>query len=186
MMIQIPGRPARLPFHAPEHACCNCGTADGVQLIDTRLKQAHSKLLAGTEMTFMTLLPYCGICKASARRSRRGKSMRGLTGFSVFWVLFGVMTLIGNEHLPHWLAEYRIGLAALVATALTSAYYLLRRARPPQTSYYQPIYLRQLQQSARGEVQSITLGFTNAAYAEKYSAHNATFRASGALQVEVG
>ncbi|MES2015289.1 MAG: hypothetical protein V4484_02240 [Pseudomonadota bacterium] len=70
------------------------------------------------------------------------------------------------------------------AAAFTSAFYLSRRAKAPATSYYQPVFLRALKLSFRGEALGITLGFTNPQYATEFSYANAAFCHAGALVVE--
>lgn len=183
MIIHIPGSAAKLPFAAPHHACCNCGAPLDAQMLDTKLKHTRYMLLAGVETTFVLALPFCGTCKASAKRFRQGHFSRALVAFGLFWVLLGLLMFAGDR-LPSWMQEHILSAAALSGIALTSAFYLSRRARAPATSYYQPVFLRRLKQSFKGDIQSITLGFTNEIYATQFAMANASYCQSGALVVE--
>lgn len=181
--MHIPGNAIILPFTAPATSCCNCG-APHVELVDMNFKHTRFMLLGGTETTLTMALPFCADCKASAKRYRQGYFSRALVAACVFWVLLGLIMIMGGDQMPKWLQENLLSVAAIGAVALTSAFYLSRRPKAPASSYYQPVYLRALKQSFRGEVLGITLGFTNEKYATQFSYENAAFCHAGALVIE--
>ena len=181
--VFIPGQAARLPFEAPQDACCNCGTAQGISIVDTPLKKTRYMLLAGTELRFLVGLPYCRTCRKTAARFPTGLGKKLLVSALVFAALMLVVAvadinfngLIPMAYLPH-----AIGLLSL---ALSFGFYALRRAKPPQTSYSQPVTLAGLKQKFSGEIVSLTLEFSNSAYADRFALLNSNFVSSGVLNV---
>jgi hypothetical protein len=183
MMIPVHGEASRLSFNAPSRACCNCGSPQDLQLLDTKLKHTRFMLLGGSETTLTMALPFCTACKASAKRFRQGYFSRALVALIVFWVLLGMM-MVFSEHLPRIAQDNLLSTAALASAVLTTLFYVSRRAHPPATSYYQPVFLRKLKQTFLGEIQVVTLAFTNPVYADQFAQMNASFCGSGALVVE--
>lgn len=179
----IPGRAARLPFEAPQDRCCNCGTAQGVSIVDTPLKKTRYMFLAGTELTFLVGLPYCRACRRTAARFPAGFGKKLLVSSLIFAALMLVVALAGIDltglvplaYLPH-----AIGLLSL---ALSFGFYALRRASPPQTSYSQPVTLAGLKQKFSGDIVGLTLAFSNSAYADRFARMNSHFVSSGFLNV---
>lgn len=180
MMVVIPGLPEDLPFEPPVKSCCNCGTSRNLEMVNTEFKRTRYLLIGGTEMTYTLYLPYCQGCKRSANRLRQGWFSKSLVAFAVFWVMVLAIGVSAPDRQPRWMRDSPFRVAGVAALALTSAFYLTRRAAPPRTSYYQPVFLRKAPASSEG----VALGFTNDRYATQFELANKWFCDSGALVVE--
>lgn len=181
--IYIPGKAGRLPFKAPLDMCCNCGTTQGLSVADTPLKKTRYLLLAGTELRFLIELPYCTACRKTAKRFPPGivhKLLVAALIFAVIMVVVAVAEIDLNGLVPLAYVPHAAGVLSL---ALAFCFFALRRAKPPQTSYTQPVTLVALKQTFSGEIVSLTLGFSNAAYANRFESLNREFVSSGALKI---
>ncbi len=183
MFIYFPGQAGRLPFNAPLEMCCNCGTAQGLWIVDTPLVKTRYLLLAGTEITFQIELPHCGACRKSAKRFPAGLGKKLLVSAMIFAVLMLVVAVAGIDFGGLIPVEYRPHAVGVLSLALSFGFFALRRAKKPQTSYSQSVTLAGLKQKFSGEIVSLTLGFSNAAYADRFSAANADFVSAGALKI---
>ncbi|WP_426399481.1 hypothetical protein ACN9M1_24620 [Ralstonia sp. R-29] len=184
MLVYVPGKAARLPFQSPSSSCCNCGTRSQLQLVDVQLKHTRYFLLAGTETTFVLPLPFCNRCKRTANRFRQGAFSKGLVAFGMFWVMLGLLLLIPPEHVPSALKEHLVATAATLAILSVALVFILRRSALPQTSIYQPVFLRRLKRTFGGKIQGLTLSFTNADYAFQFRRLNLEACNSGVLIVD--
>lgn len=184
-MIHVPGTVSELPFSVPSDVCCNCGRRSRTELVPVKLKHTRYLLLAGVEWTFGMSLPFCSACKGSANRLRQGLFSKALLVFGAFWVVLGVALFVPTEKMPSALGEHLVATSAVLSILLGAAYFLTRRASAPKTSYYQPVYLKGLDQAFNGDVRAIKLGFTNAAYAEMFRSMNQTMCEAETLQISV-
>lgn len=179
-MLHIPGRETSLGLGIPADKCCNCGTMQQVVPMTTKLKHTRYLLLAGTELTFTLDLPFCKRCAGTRNRYRQSLMSKALVFALAFAVLFLAGTFLPTDlallqHVPLTWA------AVIAAAAFTIAFYALRRAKPPQTSFYQPVGLAGLDQKFSGEITAIRLRCSNAAFARALKTANPELVNSGAL-----
>ncbi|MGO4377529.1 hypothetical protein [Pseudoduganella sp. RAF53_2] len=182
MIIYLPGRVSPLPFVTPEDQCCNCGCTSELRKITVNLKHTRYFLFIGTELTFSLSLPFCSRCARTATRLRQGVFSKALVVFGVFWVIMGLLIFTLPESAPGLIRKNLPSTAAILACLLTWIFfYLLRKPAKPRTGNYQPVYLQRIKQGFRGEIKSLTLGFTNPEYALLFRKSNASFCDAGAL-----
>jgi hypothetical protein len=183
--VYIPGTVARLPFNVPAECCCNCGTNQGVSAKETPLKKTRYMLLGGTELRFAIDLPYCKKCSATAKRFPVGITTKLLVAFGVFWALFLLAFIVPVDMSPS-IGSHLPAISAVLALALTFGFYSLRRAAPPQTSYYQPVTLKAVKQEFSGAVVGVTLQCSHSMFAKSFSAVNREALAAGVLTITSG
>lgn len=183
MFIHLPGNVAQLPFKTPSHMCCNCGCGTELHQVEVEFKHTRYFLLAGTELTFALTLPFCGNCASSANRYRKGWFSRALIAFGLFWVTLGVLMAVPLQYVPQVVQGNLAITAVIIACTSTFAYFASRKPAGPKTSVFQPVYLKGIAQSFRGEIKRMTFGFTNRAYSEAFRGANAALCDSGALIV---
>ncbi|MBC3883266.1 hypothetical protein H8K35_18070 [Undibacterium sp. LX40W] len=173
-----------LPFRIPQDSCCNCGSTENVFRTETELKDISYFVIGGVERTLKIELPFCNNCERSALRFRKNILIKCLIAFGLFWPFLGLSLIYANE-LPRFLANNMILFAALPAALITSLYYLTRRAKAPATSFYQPVFLKHVRYSTRGEVKGVALGFTNREFAKRVAALNTDFCEARALIIVI-
>lgn len=183
--VYLPGTVSRLTFNVPVEACCNCGTSQGISVKETPLKKTRYMLLGGTELRFAIDLPYCKTCTVTAKRFPAGVAHKLLVSFGVFWVLFFAAFVMPVDLSP-FIVDHITAIAGVVALALTFGFYSLRKAVPPQTSYYQPVTLKAVKQEFSGTVVGIALQCSHATFARNFSEANKESVAAGVLTVTQG
>lgn len=170
----------------PATFCCNCGDTNCVSEVqDTRITRYFG--FGGTETTFHLSIPICAACRKTTRRRPASGFSRLLVWALASCVTFGMFLLIaGKVTLPMWAAEHLFAISAGVALVLVILFYRLRRPRPPQTSYYQPVRVRDARVhfgEGYGRVVYMKLAFTNSDYQNVFA--NANREAIGAKRVSV-
>ncbi len=168
---------------SPSHMCCNCGQRSDLHPIEVTLKYTRYFLLAGTETNLLLTLPFCTGCIGTADRYRLGLLSKALITMGVFFVLMGALMFIPMNFLPDLVRDNLGRTAAILAVLLMAAYFRLRKPDLPRTSNDQPIYLRGLKRTFRGDIRSITLGFSNPEYAGEFRKANQDLCDSGALVI---
>jgi hypothetical protein len=163
------------PLNFPATFCCNCGDIDcQLESQDTRITRYF--FLAGTETTFNLSIPVCAACYKTTRRRPPGLLARFLVYAITVCVVFGGMIALGeNVTLPLWAAEHLFAISAGLALALVMIFYRLRRPKPPQTSFYQPVRIRSADLRFAGEhgrVAFMKLAFTNHEYLNVFTTAN--------------
>ena len=159
----------------PTTFCCNCGDINCMtQIQDTRVTRYFG--LGGVETTFQLPIPVCAACLKTTRRRPSGWFSRLLVwALSTCVVFFALIILGENFVLPIWVVEHMFAIAAGVALLLVVLFYRLRRPRHPQTSYYQPVRIRQASVNfgdASGQVSFMKLAFTNHEYLNVFTTAN--------------
>jgi hypothetical protein len=159
----------------PATFCCNCGDTNCVNEIqDTRVTRYFG--MAGTETTFQLAIPVCASCRKSTRRRPAGMFSRLLVWALTSCVLFGLLIILGeNLTLPVWASQHLFAIAAGASLVLVVLFYRLRRPRSPQTSYYQPVRIREANVQfgeGYGRVVFMKLAFTNHEYLNVFSTAN--------------
>ena len=154
----------------PISFCCNCGEVNcQSEVQDTRVTRFFG--IRGTESTFHLTLPVCMACRKSLRRRPPGF----FSMLFVFAVGTGVALLLGyllsrSMQYPAWMVTHRIAIGAVLGAIAAIVFYRLRSARPPQTSFYQPVRIKQAKvqfggvMGGPGHVAFLKLAFTSPDY----------------------
>jgi hypothetical protein len=87
------------------------------------------------------------------------------------------------ERMPRNLVTHLSMTAMLVAIAGTALFYAMRRASPPRTSFYQPVYLKKFTPGYGDTNSSVHINFTNAKYATLFAKANRQACQNGVLKV---
>jgi hypothetical protein len=162
----------------PPSFCCNCGELNcQSEVQDTRVTRFFG--IRGTESTFHLMLPVCVACRKTLRRRPPGF----FSMLFVFAVGTGVALLLGyalsrSLQYPAWMVTHRMAIGALLGAIAAFIFYWLRRARPPKTSFYQPVRVKQARvqfggvMGGPGHVAFLRLGFTNPDYLNVFANAN--------------
>ena len=158
------------PLTFPTSFCCNCGDTNCVSEIqDTRVTRYFA--IFGTETTFHLPLPICAGCRKTTRRRPAGFFSRLLVfGLTVVVLFLLLIALAESVQLPLWISDNLFAISAGLGLVLTVVFYRLRRAKPPRTSFYQPVRIKQADvrisglMDGPGQVAFMKLAFTNPDY----------------------
>jgi hypothetical protein len=154
----------------PMSFCCNCGDTNCVNEIqDTRVTRYFG--IGGTETTFQLPVPVCAACRRSTRRRPQGFFSKFLLVALGTAVAFLMLALLGTTvELPLWIGEHMFAISAVLALTLMIVIWRLRRPKPPRTSFYQPVRIKEANvqltdlMSGAGHVAFMKLAFTNPDY----------------------
>jgi hypothetical protein len=171
----------------PVTFCCNCGDTNCVREIqDTRVTRYFG--IGGTETTFNLPLPVCAACRRSTRRRPQGFFSKVLLVALGTSVAFLALTLLASTtQLPGLLGSHLFAISAGLSLALMFAIWRLRRPKPPQTSFYQPVRIKTANvqltdlMSGAGHVAFMKLAFTNPDYLNAFVNANREAIAEGRL-----
>jgi hypothetical protein len=164
MQVQSPA----LTF--PTGFCCNCGDTNcTTETQDTRVTRYFG--IGGTETTFQLAVPVCAACRRTTRR-RPARFFGRLLVFALLtaaWFL-ALVLLASPATWPLWVTDHRFAISTLLGFVTASVFYRLRRARPPMTSFYQPVRIKEASvhfagvMGGPGQVVFMKLAFTNPDY----------------------
>ena len=158
----------------PLSFCCNCGALNCQgEVQDTRVTRFFG--IRGTESTFHLTLPVCAACRKSLRRRPPGF----FSMLFVFAVGTGVALLLGyllsrSVQYPEWMVTHRVAIGAALGAIAAIVFYRLRSARPPKTSFYQPVRIKQAKvqfggvMGGPGHVAYLKLAFSNPDYLNSF------------------
>jgi len=154
----------------PMTFCCNCGDTNCVNEIqDTRVTRYFG--IGGTETTFQLPVPVCAACRRSTRRRPQGFFSKLLIVALGSCVAFMALIALGSTvELPVWIVEHTFALSVGLALLLMILIWRLRRPKPPKTSFYQPVRIKEADvqltdlMSGAGHVAFMKLAFTNPDY----------------------
>ena len=125
----------------------------------------------GTGATFHLSIPVCTACRRTIRRRPSVFFMRLLVlALTVGGFLAALLILKMTDSLYPWIAERLFPIGAVLGLIATLTFYWLRRPKPPQTSFYQPVRIRQATMKfadvmgGHGQVDYMKLAFTNPDY----------------------
>jgi hypothetical protein len=162
------------PLSFPRAFCCNCGNANCVAEVQhTRVTRFFG--IGGGETTFQLSIPICPACLKSTRRPPSTWLFRLLVFMACFAVLSGVLWYASGPAWPLWVTDHLWWISAGLSLALVVLFYRMRRPTPPQTSFYQPVRIRDANvqfAAGRGEAAWLKLAFTNAEYLAVFVAAN--------------
>jgi hypothetical protein len=154
----------------PTAFCCNCGDTNCVSEIqDTRVTRYFA--IFGTETTFHLPLPICAACRRTTRRRPAGFFSRllVLAIMVACWFLL-LLAIAGSTTPPPWIADNLFIISLVLGAILAVVFYRFRRAKPPRTSFYQPVRIKQADvriggvMNGPGQVAYMKLAFTNPDY----------------------
>ena len=154
----------------PTSFCCNCGELNcQIEVQDTRVTRFFG--IRGTDSTFHLTLPVCSACRKTLQRRPPGF----FSMLFVFAVGTGLALLLGyvlsqSMQYPAWMVTNRVTIGAVLGIIVAIIFYRLRSARPPRTSFYQPVRIKQARvrfggvMGGPGHVAFLRLAFTNPDY----------------------
>lgn len=154
----------------PTAFCCNCGEVNcAAENQDTRVTRFFA--IYGTGATFHLSVPVCARCRRSLRR-RPAVFFSRLLVLALMSVAFLALVMLwqSSGSMPVWFVDHSFQLIVVLGLLATLGFYWLRRKRPPQTSFYQPVRIKQARvrftdvMSGRGNVDYMKLAFTNPDY----------------------
>jgi hypothetical protein len=171
----------------PAVFCCNCGAPECKTLIqDSRTWRYFGIGHSGT--IFHLSLPVCAGCRGTIRRRPAGLFGKLLVLAGTVVALFvGMLVLAANVQLPVWIGLHVFAISVALGIVLTILFYYLRRARPPKTSFYQPVRIKKADvrissvMNGPGQVVFMKLAFTNADYLDAFAEANRDAINSGHL-----
>ncbi len=154
----------------PTAFCCNCSSLECTDEVQhTRVTRFFG--IGGTETTFHLSLPVCKACRRTMRRRPAGLFSALLVFVILAAAWFLLFFVLGRTtNLPLWIADHRFGISMLLGAIFTFVFYRLRSARPPRTSFYQPVRIKQAKlkiasvMDGPGHVEFMKLAFTNPDY----------------------
>ena len=162
----------------PTTFCCNCGDTNCVNEVqDTRVTRYFG--IGGTETTFQLPVPVCADCRKSTRRRPAGFFSRLLVFGVLVCVCFLVLIALGSYIAwPLWVSDHMFVISVMLGLAFAIVFYRLRRAKPPKTSFYQPVRVKVANvqfagvMSGPGQVVFMKLAFTNPDYLNVFTQAN--------------
>jgi hypothetical protein len=173
----------------PTGFCCNCGDTDCVSEVqDTRVTRFFG--IGGSETTFKLPVPVCTACRKSTRR-RPARFFGRLLVFAMLVCAWYLALLLSGSYItwPLWIADHQFVIGAVLGLVTAIVFYRLRSARPPQTSFYQPVRIKVANvhfagiMSGPGQVVFMKLAFTNPDYLNVFSDANRDAIEAGHLSV---
>ena len=153
----------------PTAFCCNCGDTNCANEVqETRVTRFFG--IGRTDTTFKLDVPVCASCRRTTKRRPAGFFSRLGVLLLITGVLFGIcIALWSTAALPLWIGYMSTG-SVVLGIILTIVFYRFRRAKPPQTSFYQPVRIKDARlqfsglMAGAGQVGYMKLAFTNPDY----------------------
>lgn len=125
--------------YTPQTHCCNCGKSEALDAIDTHYIEAADT--AYTEQRTMQLsLPYCAPCGKRANKYPVSSALKIVIGFAI-WI--GLTMGMAMSFPPDSPLAVRILTLVLPLAAVIALFYFMGRPKPPMTSGYTPVKVRQ-------------------------------------------
>lgn len=161
-----------VPLVAPIESCCNCGSTVHVTTESTDLRRMPLFGLAGAEIKIELPFPYCERCIPTSRRRR--PTVLGVASVAALlslvlgmcWIFFGPQ--LSEEEMMFIVAPALVTLSIGVVLS----FYVFRRPTDTQTSFYQPIKLKNTGHRWPADITGLELAFTNHEYAGKFADAN--------------
>ena len=165
----------------PQKFCCNCGATECTNEIqDTRVTRFFS--FGRTDTVFKLSVPVCSGCRRTIRRRPAGFFSRLAVLLLITCGIFGAVfaSFMGSGSsaaLPLWIG-YMVAGSVVGGLILTYLFYRFRRAKPPQTSFYQPVRIKSVRlqfsglMAGEGQVAFMKLAFTNPDYRSVFEEAN--------------
>lgn len=182
LFVNLPVK-SDVPLVAPMACCCNCGATSPLRPLPTDLRRMPLMGLAGAEIKIELPFPYCEGCAVTARR-RRPTALGVVAVTCLLSIALGMCWLfLGPQLSEDAMVMVVAPTVVLVSLGLVMAFYWLRRKSPNQTSYYQPVRLKNTGHRWPADITGLELGFTNPAYASSFATANQQAVSLGKLKV---
>jgi hypothetical protein len=173
----------------PTAFCCNCGDLNCLNEVqDTRITRFFG--IGGTETTFKLPIPVCVACRKTTRRRPAGFFGRLLVSGVLIGAWFLALIALGSYIVwPLWIGDHLFAISVLLGLVTTLVFYRLRRAKPPKTSFYQPVRIKEANvqfagvMSGSGQVMFMKLAFTNPDYLNVFTQANRDAIQAGHISV---
>jgi hypothetical protein len=178
-----------LQMSFPTAFCCNCGALDCV----TEAQQTRVTRYFGVgkgETTFELPLPVCPRCRRSLGRPPPGFFARLLllvACLAVAWLMFALLDYAFFD--SQWSSRNVFATATVIAVIAFVLLTRLRRPKPPQTSFYQPVRIKVATVAVShvaggdGRVTFMKLAFTNPDYVNVFTNANREAIEAGRIAV---
>ncbi|HEU5134013.1 MAG TPA: hypothetical protein VFU13_02615 [Steroidobacteraceae bacterium] len=161
----------------PSSFCCNCGATECTSEVqETRVSRLFG--FGRTDTVFKLTVPVCAGCRRTLRRRPATFFSRLAVLVLITAVLFGACLAAGSTvALPLWIG-YFYGGSVVLGAVLTFLFYRLRRPKAPQTSFYQPVRIRNVRlqfsglMAGEGQVGFMKLAFSNPDYLSAFADAN--------------
>jgi len=154
----------------PTHFCCNCNDTNcSSEIQDTRVSRFFG--VYRTETVFRLSVPICAACRKTTRRRPAGFFMRlgvFLLAAALWCLAFYALRTPSTP--PNWFDMHKFTLGIALGAISAFVFYRFRRPKPPKTSFYQPVRIKQADvrfagvMGGPGQVMYIKLAFTNPDY----------------------
>jgi hypothetical protein len=173
----------------PTAFCCNCGALDcQSEVQDTRVTRYFG--LGSGETTFHLPVPVCARCLRSTRRRPPGFFARLLLFVICLAVSFLLFVLLNYSlFYSEWLLRHILVFAAVLSVVAFVLLTRLRRPKPPQTSFYQPVRIKLATiavshvDGAPSGVRFMKLAFSNPEYLNVFRSANSDAIEAGSIAV---
>lgn len=172
-----------VPLVAPADSCCNCDATTDVREMPTDLRRMPLFGLAGAEIKITLPFPYCEACSATASRKR--PNALGIIAVSALLALaLGMVWLFLGPQVSEDTTLYVVAPVLMVLSlAIVFGFYVLRRPSAAQSSFYQPVKLKNTGHKWPADITGLELAFTSKQYAEKFATANQAAIAAKKLKV---
>jgi hypothetical protein len=168
---------------APGDSCCNCGSTTNVKAEPTDLRRMPLMGFAGAEIKITLPFPYCEPCTKTARR-KRPNALGIVAVVALLSLVLGMAWLFLGPQTSEETTLYVVAPALVILSfAVVIGFYVLRRPSASQSSFYQPVKLKNTGHKWPADITGLELAFTSNQYAEKFAAANQAAISSGKLKV---
>jgi hypothetical protein len=173
----------------PAAFCCNCGAPDcQSEVQDTRVTRYFG--LGRTSATFQLPVPVCVRCRRSTGRRPPGFFARLLLFVICLAVSFLLFVLLNYSlFYSEWLLRHILVFTVVFSVVAFVLLTRLRRPKPPQTSFYQPVRIKAATiavshvEGATSRVAFMKLAFTNPEYLLRFRDANRDAIEAGSIAV---
>jgi hypothetical protein len=161
-----------IPLVAPIDSCCNCGSTENVSTESTDLRRMPLFWLAGVEIKIALPFPYCVRCVPTSRRRR--PTILGIAAVTALLSLvFGMCWIFFGPQLSEEKTMFMVAPALMILSlGIVLSFYVLRRPSTKQSSFYQPVKLKNTGHKWPADITGLELAFTNHQYAGKFADAN--------------
>ena len=171
----------------PGSLCANCGTREGVKVVDQDTRKTSYFVLGGTELTFQFPVATCESCAKSLSRRPKNIISNALISMAAGFLGFALLLLIielGNLEFG-FISGNLVNLGGVIAAAVFVALPLLQRPAPGQSSWFQPVRLVGLKRRfVDGQIEGFKFRFTNSEYQQAFSRLNGDAISNGTVVIK--
>jgi hypothetical protein len=173
----------------PASLCCNCGDTNCVNEIQETRRTRYFGI-GGTQTTFHLAIPVCARCRRTTRRRPSVLFAKILVlCLAICGWFLAALALAASTVLPPWIGDHLFAISVALGVVSSVIFYRLRRPKPPRTSFYQPVRIKEASvhftdvMSGSGQVIFMKLAFTNPDYLNLFVNANRAAIDAGQLSV---